>query len=157
MSEKGFLVKRKPRQRLNVYNNCVGLYFPPQLTRELIVRVGAGEDVSGPFDISIIFVDDATILDLNQEFLHHADLTDVISFNLSESDAIMEGEIYVCLTQAERQAAEYNSNFGTETSRLVIHGFLHLLDYRDDTNSEREEMHWLENRYLNLDNAPDLP
>lgn len=114
----------------------------------MVIRVCVGESVSRPFDIRIIFVDDAAILNLNQEFLYQTDLTDVISFNLSESDVFLEGEVYVCLTQAERQAPEYGIDFENETCRLIIHGVLHLLGYSDETESERHQMHLLENRYL---------
>lgn len=135
---------------MSVYNTCEGRYFSPYLTRDLIARVCAGEGVSDRYDIHIIFVDDAAITELNQEFLHKDDVTDVIAFDLSESDAALEGEVYVCLTQAVQQAEEYGTDFENETSRLVIHGVLHLLGHLDGTELERDGMHRLENRYLGI-------
>jgi len=99
--------------------------------------------------INIILTDDKTILEMNKKFLNHNYITDVISFDLSESEELILGEIYICLPQAERQAKEYKTTFKNELLRLAIHGILHILGFDDSTSKEKKEMTRLENYFLN--------
>lgn len=99
-------------------------------------------------DVSVIFVSDERMLQLNREFLGHDYVTDVISFPLEENDGSIEGEIYVAVDQARRQAEEYNVSVENEVTRLVIHGVLHLLGYDDTTPEGRSEMKKKEDAYV---------
>lgn len=98
--------------------------------------------------ISIIFVDDAKILELNKSFLNHDYVTDVITFPLEES-GIIEGEIYISVDTARRQSEEYGVSLTNELQRLAVHGVLHLVGYDDDTDEKRDLMHVLEDKYIN--------
>lgn len=99
--------------------------------------------------ISVVFVNDAKIHELNKRFLHHDYVTDVISFPMSEESSIqLEGEVYVNVNQAKRQAREYGVRMMNEIGRLIVHGVLHLLGYNDATQRERKRMNALENYYL---------
>jgi rRNA maturation RNase YbeY len=86
---------------------------------------------------------------MNKKFLNHNYITDVISFDLSESEDLIIGEIYICLPQTERQAKEYKITFKNELLRLAIHGILHILGFDDSTSKEKKEMTRLENYFLN--------
>ncbi len=99
-------------------------------------------------DVNIVFVGDRTMLRLNGTFLRHFYQTDVISFPLSEPTGGLEGEIYVNLDQARRQARQYRATISSEVARLVVHGVLHLAGYRDRSASDRKNMRAMENRYL---------
>ncbi|HLX13330.1 MAG TPA: rRNA maturation RNase YbeY [Bacteroidota bacterium] len=100
-------------------------------------------------EIGVVFVDDKKMLGLNSAFLRHRYPTDVLSFPLSSKrDVPLEGEVYVNLDQAKRQARDYSVEFSEETHRLVIHGVLHLLGYDDATRSQQQQMRQLEDRYL---------
>ncbi|HPD33537.1 MAG TPA: rRNA maturation RNase YbeY [Candidatus Kapabacteria bacterium] len=97
--------------------------------------------------IRIIFLYDDDINDINKRFLHHNSPTDVLSFNFEEEN--LEGEIYISIETAERQAKEYKVSLTNELLRLSIHGILHLLGYEDKTMKNRKIMHNLEDKYLN--------
>ena len=98
---------------------------------------------------NIIFIGDKQMIDLNGKFLNHWYSTDVLSFSLEQNDMHrVEGEVYVNLDQAQRQADEYSVSFKNEISRLVIHGLLHLVGYDDSTKREKQRMTKLENGYL---------
>jgi probable rRNA maturation factor len=100
-------------------------------------------------EISIIFIDDKNMLDLNKTYLKHKYNTDVICFPFNEvSSKKIEGEIYINLNQARRQANEYKVTYSNEITRLVIHGVLHLLGYRDKNVRDKNRMMLLENQYL---------
>jgi rRNA maturation RNase YbeY len=96
--------------------------------------------------VSVVLVNDRRIRAMNVEFLNHDYATDVITFALD--DEAVDGEIYISVETAARQAKEYNVSFKQELLRLVIHGVLHLLGFDDATPELREGMHQEENRVL---------
>jgi rRNA maturation RNase YbeY len=76
---------------------------------------------------------------MNRRWLRHEGPTDVISFTL-ERHSPLEGEIYVNLDRARRQAREYHVRFAHEVARLVVHGALHLTGMDDRTGAQRRRM-----------------
>ncbi len=92
---------------------------------------------------AIILTDDAYIQSLHQTYFNDPDTTDVITFDLGEEGT--EGEIYICVDQAERQAREFGVSTLNETRRLIIHGLLHLVGYDDREEADRAEMKRMEN------------
>ena len=99
--------------------------------------------------MNIIFTGDREMVRLNRTYLRRRYPTDVIAFQLTEKKAKrIEGEVYINLDQARRQARDLTLRESDERSRLVIHGVLHLLGYRDTTQRLREAMTNKENHYL---------
>lgn len=92
--------------------------------------------------ISIAFVDDAQISVLNRQALGREGATDVIAFDLSEKGLMFEkvGDIYISIDQARSNSAELSIGIDEELIRLVVHGMLHMLGYRDSTSGDRREM-----------------
>jgi len=88
--------------------------------------------------------------DLNGSYLKHRYPTDVLSFQLGEHEKKIDGEIYINLDQAKRQARAYKVSFCEEFSRLTIHGLLHLLGYRDNTARKKALMTKKENLFLSI-------
>ena len=76
-------------------------------------------------------------------------LTDIITFNLEEERAPIEGEIYISLNRVLENAREYKQDNKIELKRVIIHGFLHLLGYDDQSPEEKIIMTKLEDHYLN--------
>ncbi len=100
--------------------------------------------------INIVLTDDRKLVKLNGEFLRHRFTTDVLSFPLPEHDdqRLTEGEVYVNLDQARRQAKEYAVTPDAEIARLIVHGVLHLLGYDDRSSRQKARMTARENHYL---------
>jgi len=100
-------------------------------------------------EVNVVFIGDKRMTVLNRDYLGHRFTTDVLSFPLSDNGAkAADGEVYVNLTQARRQAHEYGDPFKTEIARLVVHGILHLAGWKDDTKRKKNRMTRRENRYL---------
>lgn len=97
--------------------------------------------------ISVVFVDDQFMTKMNRAYLRHRRTTDVMSFPLGEKGTI-EGEVYVNLDSAVRQARTYGESYARESMRLVIHGTLHLLGYDDRTTGKRKTMKQREELYV---------
>jgi probable rRNA maturation factor len=115
---------------------------------DLINWILVDEKCSESWHISIIFVDDGFIIELNKKFLQKSGPTDVISFNLTDSSEQPEGEVYISIDTAKKNAQEYNAELKNELYRLTAHGVYHLLDYDDATQSQRDAMTQLENKAL---------
>jgi len=98
--------------------------------------------------ISLAVVDDATIHELNRQFLNHDYPTDVLSFALQDDGTHLEGEVILSAETAAATAAELGCTPGAEQLLYVIHGMLHLVGYRDKTPKEAQEMRVAEARFL---------
>ena len=97
--------------------------------------------------ISLAVVDDATIHDLNRQFLDHDEPTDVLSF-LLEAGPPLEGEIVVSADTAVRSAKAYGWPAESELLLYVIHGALHLAGLDDATADKQAEMRAAERKHL---------
>ena len=86
--------------------------------------------ISPNTSVSISFVNDKKIRELNKEYRDKDEVTDVLSFNIDKEDAEGEyylGDIVVNVEQAKRQAGDYGNSVEEEISELVAHGILHLM------------------------------
>jgi len=98
-------------------------------------------------DLNVIFCDDAFLLTINQEFLQHDDYTDIITFELSESDET-NGEIYISIPRIIENAVNHEVSKVEELHRVIFHGCLHLCGYNDKLKNEKDTMRKKEEEYL---------
>jgi probable rRNA maturation factor len=87
---------------------------------------------------------------MNSKYLNHKELTDVITFNLSNIGNELKGEVYISIDRVKENAKMYGEKTSNETRRVIIHGLLHLLGFDDKTVKEKKEMKNQEN--INLQN-----
>jgi probable rRNA maturation factor len=97
--------------------------------------------------VNYIFVSRERILEINRGYLGHDYFTDVISFDKSFLNTI-NGEIYICIPIVNENSKELSNNITEEILRVIVHGLLHLIGYRDLTAEERKQMTLKENMYL---------
>ena len=100
--------------------------------------------------IDYVFCSDEFLLKLNQTHLQHDTLTDIITFDLSETDLLTIGEIYISIERIKDNAVIHNTSFESELQRVVFHGALHLCGYKDKTNIEKAKMRSMEDKYLKM-------
>jgi len=108
-------------------------------------ELGSG-GTSGPFVVSLVFVDRPTIRSLNAQFLGRQKPTDVLSFPMEEDRFL--GEVVISPTEALVQAREYGHSLQREISFLAVHGLLHLLGYGHDSPQDRARMRQREEEVL---------
>ena len=101
-------------------------------------------------EINYIFCSDSYLLNLNKEYLNHNTLTDIITFDNSESKGELEGDIFISVERVKDNATRFNVSFEEELHRVMIHGVLHLLGYKDKTTSQRVLMRKKEEACLSL-------
>jgi probable rRNA maturation factor len=90
-------------------------------------------------EVSITWLRDDEIAELNQEYLEHTGATDVISFHLYEPGELPVGDIYIGYEQAARQAAAYGCTRADELVRLAVHGTLHVLGFEHPEDADRTD------------------
>ena len=100
--------------------------------------------------INIIFTSDASLLELNRQYLNHNTLTDIITFDYPEQGILISGDIYISIDRVRENATEFNVSFNDELHRVIIHGILHLIGYTDKTKSQKTQMRNKEDYYLSL-------
>ncbi len=101
-------------------------------------------------NLSIIFCTDEYLLDINKRFLQHDYYTDIITFNLSESPNIIDGEIYISVDRIKENARNQQVFLKDELHRVIFHGVLHLCGYKDKEQGEKAKMTTAENKQLKL-------
>ncbi len=118
---------------------------PEKITQwiQKVVQHHQGEVI----EVQYIFCDDDYLLKINQDFLQHDYYTDIITFDNSIGKKI-EGEIYISTNRIKENAIEYQVSFEEELNRVLIHGILHLLGFKDKTTEEQDLMTKKENEAL---------
>lgn len=117
--------------------------------REWILKSAENED----FKIGVlnyILTNDNILVQINKEYLRHFTLTDIITFDLSEKEGELSGDIFISIDRARENAKKFKVSLNNELSRLMIHGVLHLIGYKDKSREEREIMRVKEEFYLSL-------
>ena len=99
--------------------------------------------------LNYIFCSDAYLADLNKRYLNHSTLTDILTFDYSDSMKI-NGEVYISIPRIKENARIYNQSFDFELRRVLSHGLLHLIGYNDKTKSQKVEMRRKEEACLSL-------
>jgi len=101
-------------------------------------------------NITYIFCSDEYLYNINQTYLNHDTYTDIITFDNSDEDDIIESDIFISIDRVKENAAQLNISFTDELHRVIIHGVLHLIGYDDKDESNKALMRQKENDYLSL-------
>jgi probable rRNA maturation factor len=135
------------------------------------------EKLSGDAELSLLFVDEASIAELNQRFLEREGPTDVLAFPIDEEPAdsgrtpdsggtgpgmasepdeapVLLGDIVICPAVALRNAPEHAGSYDDEMALLVVHGLLHLLGMDHDEDDEATAMEQREKELLSAHHGP---
>lgn len=90
-------------------------------------------------EINYIFCNDSYLNKINQEFLNHDTFTDVISFDYTLGKEV-GGDIFISIERVLENAQKFNEVFENELYRVMIHGVLHFMGYKDKTKKEKTLM-----------------
>lgn len=132
-----------------------------QLVSTILSHAAEEEGLSGEIEVSLTFILDDAIREINAEYRGIDRSTDVISFALEElgegevviiSEQGMPtvlGDILISVETAERQAKEYGHDLNREICFLALHGFLHLLGYDHETEEDEVKMFGRQKEILN--------
>src|ERR1700712_1419742 len=82
-------------------------------------------------ELNYIFCSDQYLLEINQQYLDHDTYTDIVTFDNSEEEGTIEGDIFLSIDRIRENALKFGTGEVNELHRVIIHGALHLLGYKD--------------------------
>jgi probable rRNA maturation factor len=100
-------------------------------------------------DINYIFCDDDYLVGINQQYLNHDTLTDIISFDYSVGNEL-HGDVFVSVERVRENASDFEVTFEEELLRVMVHGILHYCGYKDKSNEDEILMRQKENEKIQL-------
>ncbi len=103
-------------------------------------------------ELNYIFCSDEYLLGINRQYLNHDTYTDIITFDTSEEERVVVGDVFISIDRIKENADKFKSAERDELHRVMIHGVLHLLGYTDKGKKEKAQMTDKENQYLGLRN-----
>jgi probable rRNA maturation factor len=98
-------------------------------------------------ELSYVFCSDNYLLQINQEYLNHDTLTDIVTFDNSENPKKIEGDIFISIDRVKENGEKLGTS-ETELERVMVHGLLHLLGYKDKKKEDKAMMTEKEDFYI---------
>lgn len=137
-----------------------------KLIEQIVDEALKMHNMNGNYEVSLSFVDDEEIRDINRRFRDKDSKTDVLSFPLFSEEEIVKviadgstssetselvvlGDIIISVPTAIEQAKEYNHSIERELCFLSCHSILHLLGYDHDTSERTEKMETAQREIMN--------
>ena len=100
-------------------------------------------------EINYIFCDDEYLLEINQQYLDHDTLTDIISFDYSVGNEL-HGDVFISVERVRDNALDFSVSFEEELLRVLVHGVLHYSGYKDKSEADEKIMREKENEKIQL-------
>lgn len=137
---------KEAREKIRFHYQSAPFFFPDRnKLKDFILKLFRLENQKVQ-QVSFIFCTDEYLLELNQQFLDHDTLTDIITFPLAKDPVV--AEVYISIDRVRENARLFNVTTLTELKRVVFHGALHLCGYKDKTTPQLKLMREKENYYL---------
>ena len=99
-------------------------------------------------ELTYIFCSDAYLLQINQQYLDHDTYTDIVTFDNSEEEGQITSDIFISIPRIRENAAGFNVTEMDELHRVMVHGVLHLMGYKDKSAADKKKMTQKEDYYL---------
>lgn len=116
----------------------------------LLLNTIAKKNTKAIQSLQYVFVDDHELNQINLDFLKHDTLTDIITFDLGTTSSTIDGEIYISLDRVKENSATLNTLYFEELIRVISHGLLHLIGFKDKTSKDVATMRSKEEECLSL-------
>ena len=106
--------------------------------------------------LNFIFCSDPYLREINKKYLHKTYFTDVIAFQNNPPDFIKKrtnlvyGDIFISVDRVKENTKTYKTIFAEELKRVMIHGTLHLIGFKDKSKKDKDIMREKENNYIKL-------
>lgn len=112
------------------------------------IRAAVAEEGFRLDELTYVLCSDEYLLKMNQQYLDHDTYTDIITFDNSEEEGSITGDIFISIPRIKENAEKFSVSETDELHRVIIHGALHLLGYTDKTTAAKKKMSLKEDYYL---------
>ena len=135
-------------KEITIYNDYSPSFtFNQEQIKKLVLNILSKKNLIN-IKLSIIFTNRKFLSKMKKKYFNVNQYTDVIAFNLEDSNNSLDGEIYISIADVKENAKLFSQSFSQEFKRVIIHGSLHLIGYNDSTKEEVTLMRSLEDEYL---------
>ena len=135
---------------INFFNEDIDFRFKDRNKFKVWLKKVAEKEGFRITDLNYIFCSDQYLHKINLEYLNHDTYTDIITFDNSEDETTIEGDIFVSIERVTDNSDTLNTHFEEEIRRVIVHGLLHLCGYDDHSIDDKAEMRRLESDYILL-------
>ncbi len=141
-----------PSQAINFFTQDIKFTLKNKSKVRLWLSAVAKKEGAAIEELNYIFCSDNYLLELNKKHLNHNTLTDIITFDTAVTSSVVEkqiiGDIFISIERVKENASTFKVSFEKELHRVMVHGLLHLLGYKDKKPADKTEMTSKEDYYL---------
>ena len=129
-----------------------GIVFKPKNIRALKnwIKQVIQKEQNSLGELNFIFCDDTYLHNINVAYLQHDTYTDIITFDNADQEGKIEGDIFISVERVRENSQKLAISFEQELYRVMIHGVLHLLGYKDKSSKDKVQMRAKEDEYIAL-------
>ncbi|WP_207429551.1 rRNA maturation RNase YbeY [Pedobacter sp. SYSU D00535] len=136
--------------KINFFTEDLTLRIKDKIKLKSWIRDTINREGKSLGELNFIFCSDEYLLRINQEYLNHDTLTDIITFDNSDAVNLIVGDVFISYERVHENADRFEVNIVDELHRVIIHGTLHLLGYKDKSKDQKALMTQKEDQYLAL-------
>lgn len=137
-----------PSATVNFFTEEIKYTIKNKLLLKQWIKDAIANEGLKPSEISFIFCSDEYLHKINVEYLNHDTYTDIITFDNSEDENVIAGDIFISIDRIKENAKSFLVKEVDELHRVIIHGILHLCGYLDKKPVDKKRMTEKENEYL---------
>ncbi|HSF53605.1 MAG TPA: rRNA maturation RNase YbeY [Algoriphagus sp.] len=125
---------------INFFSEEIKFELPQKLRRKNWLKKIAQKENFKIGELNYIFCSDEYLYQINVDYLDHRTYTDIITFDNSEKENTIEGDIFISIDRVKDNASKHQQEEEAELSRVISHGLFHLMGYKDKSKEQSEEM-----------------
>lgn len=135
---------------INFFSEEIKFDLPQKLRRKAWLKKISQSEGFKIGELNYIFCSDEYLYQINVDYLNHHTYTDIITFDNSEEEKIIEGDIFISIDRVRENASKHQQDEASELSRVISHGLFHLMGYKDKSKDESETMRTQEGLAIKL-------
>ncbi|MFW0714537.1 rRNA maturation RNase YbeY [Pedobacter sp. N23S346] len=133
---------------ISFFTESISYNLPQKLKVKKWIKAAVEKEGFKLQELNFIFCSDEYLLGINRQYLNHDTYTDIITFDNSEQEKQIVSDIFISIERVKENAKTFNTNDFDEVCRIMIHGTLHLLGYKDKGKAAKALMTQKEDEYL---------
>jgi probable rRNA maturation factor len=133
---------------ISFFSESVSYNLPQKLKVKTWIKATIEKEAFNLQELNFIFCSDEYLLGINQQYLNHDTYTDIITFDNSEEEKQIVSDIFISIERVKENAKTFKTLEFDEVCRIMIHGTLHLLGYKDKGKAAKSLMTQKEDEYL---------
>lgn len=135
---------------INFFSEEIKFDLPHKLRRKRWLKEIAQSENFRIGELNYIFCSDEYLYQINVDYLDHDTYTDIITFDNSEKEMTIDGDIFISIDRVKDNASKHHQEEDAELSRVISHGLFHLMGYKDKSKEQSEEMRSREDYAIKL-------